>query len=110
MEYKVFDRTKPIGDFVPQPDDDMIVCRCEEITKGEIRKAIYDGMYTVNEIKRYLRPGMGLCQGLTCGRNVKDIVARELGIPARELEEATPRPPARPVTAIVYADCRGEEE
>lgn len=110
MEYKVFDRTKPIGDFVPQPDDDMIVCRCEEITKGEIRKAIYDGMYTVNEIKRYLRPGMGLCQGLTCGRNVKDIVARELGIPARDLEEATPRPPARPVTAIVYADCRGEEE
>lgn len=110
MEYKVFDRTKPIGDFVPQPDDDVIVCRCEEITKGEIRKAIYDGMYTINEIKRYLRPGMGLCQGLTCGKNVKDIVARELGIPARELEEATPRPPARPVTAIVYADCRGEEE
>ena len=34
MEYKVFDRTKPIGEFIPQPDDDMIVCRCEEITKG----------------------------------------------------------------------------
>lgn len=110
MEYKVFDRTKPIGEFVPQPDDDLIVCRCEEITKGEIRKAIYDGMYTINEIKRYLRTGMGLCQGLTCGRNVKDIVARELGIPSVDLEEATPRPPARPVSAGVYADCRGEEE
>lgn len=63
MEYKVFDRTKPIGEFVEGPDDDIIVCRCEEITKGEIRRAIYDGMYTVNEVKRYIRPGMGLCQG-----------------------------------------------
>lgn len=110
MGYKVFDRTKPIGEFMPQPDDDVIVCRCEEITKGEIRKAVYDGMYTVNEIKRYLRAGMGLCQGLTCGRNVKAIVARELGVLPGELEEATPRPPARPVTAMVYADCRGEED
>ncbi len=110
MEYKVFDRTKPIGEFIPKPDDDIIVCRCEEITKGEIRRAIYDGMYTINEIKRYLRAGMGLCQGLTCGRNVKDIIAKELGISSGDLEESTPRPPARPVTAKVYADCRGEEE
>ena len=110
MEYKVFDRTKPIGEFVEGPDDDIIVCRCEEITKGEIRRAIYDGMYTVNEVNRYIRPGMGLCQGLTCGRNVKEIIARELGMSPQELEESTPRPPARPVTAIVYADCRGEEE
>ena len=110
MEYKVFDRTKPIGDFQPQPDDDLIVCRCEEITKGEIRKAVYGGMYTVNEVKRYLRPGMGLCQGLTCGRNVKDIIARELGMMSKELEEATPRPPTRPVTAKTYADCREGEK
>lgn len=110
MEYKVFDRTKPVGEFTPRDDDDMIICRCEEITKGEIRKAIHEGMYTVNEIKRYLRAGMGLCQGLTCGRNVKDIVARELGLSPVNLEEATPRPPARPVTAKVYADCREEED
>jgi NAD(P)H-nitrite reductase large subunit len=44
---------------------DMIICRCEEITKGEIRRAIYDGMYTLTEIRRYLRTGMGLCQGQT---------------------------------------------
>ena len=108
MEFKVLDRTKPEGEFVPQPDDDLIICRYEEITKGEIRKAVYDGMYTLNEVKRYLRTGMGLCQGLTCGRNVRDIVARELGISPVELEETTPRPPARPVTAKVYADCREE--
>ena len=38
--------------FVAKDDDDMIICRCEEITKGEIRKAVYDGMRTTNEVKR----------------------------------------------------------
>ena len=44
--------------FVEREDDDMIICRCEEITKGEIRRAVYDGMRTTNEVKRYLRSGM----------------------------------------------------
>ena len=30
------DRSRDIGPFVPAPDDDMIICRCEEITKGSI--------------------------------------------------------------------------
>lgn len=99
-------RIKPEKEFVPMLDDNMIICRCEEITKGEIRRAIYDGMLTMNEIKRYLRPGMGLCQGLTCGRLVKDILARELGERASEIAAATARPPARPVTLEVFADNR----
>ncbi|MGN0484302.1 MAG: (2Fe-2S)-binding protein [Lachnospiraceae bacterium] len=85
-------------EFVPMPDDDMIICRCEEITKGEIRKAIHDGMYTMNEIKRFLRPGMGLCQGQTCSVHVKKILATELGIPVSEIEECTARAPMRPIT------------
>ena len=60
------DRNRELKPFVPQPDDDMIVCRCEEITKGEIRRAVHDGMFTLTEIRRYLRTGMGLCQGQTC--------------------------------------------
>ena len=31
------DRTRDLGPFVPAQDDDMIICRCEEVTKGEIR-------------------------------------------------------------------------
>ena len=65
--------------FVAKDDDDMIICRCEEITKGEIRKAVYDGMRTTNEVKRYLRAGMGLCQGQTCQRLVQGIIAALLG-------------------------------
>lgn len=91
-------REKVEKEFVSMPDDDLIICRCEEITKGEIRKAIHDGMYTMNEIKRYIRPGMGLCQGQSCGRNVKMIVAKELGIALDQVEECTARAPMRPIS------------
>ena len=32
---KVNDRSRDIGPFVPEPDDDRLICRCEEITKGK---------------------------------------------------------------------------
>jgi NAD(P)H-nitrite reductase large subunit len=44
-------------------DDNMIVCRCEEITVGEIKKAIKEGARDVVGVKRRVRAGMGLCQG-----------------------------------------------
>lgn len=98
------DRTRDIGEFVPQPDDDMLICRCEEVSKGEIRRAVHDGMYTITEIRRYLRCGMGLCQGQTCSRLVKGIVARELRISPEELEPATSRVPMRPTEMCVLAN------
>ncbi|HBN80615.1 MAG TPA: hypothetical protein DD433_04460, partial [Ruminococcaceae bacterium] len=64
---RLLDRNREIGAFVPQQDDDLIICRCEEITKGEIRRAVHEGMWTLTEVKRFLRAGMGLCQGQTCG-------------------------------------------
>lgn len=51
--HEVNDRSRDIGEFVPAPDDDMLICRCEEITKGEIRKAVHEGMWTMTEIRRY---------------------------------------------------------
>ena len=83
----VDDKLKEIGEYVPQPDDDMLVCRCEEVTKGEIRQAVHAGMFTIEEIRRFLRSGMGLCQGQTCGKLVKGIVARELKISPETLEK-----------------------
>lgn len=67
------DRSINIGEYIPAPDDDMLICRCEEITKGEIRRAVHDGMFTLTEIRRYLRTGMGLCQGQTCSKLVKAL-------------------------------------
>lgn len=103
---KVKDRSRDIGQYFPQSDDDMIICRCEEITKGEIRKAIYEGMHTISEIRRYLRTGMGLCQGQTCGKLVKGILAKELGVSPVELESAGARAPMRPVEMKVLGNER----
>ena len=101
---QVNDRSRDIGEFIEAPDDDMLICRCEEITKGEIRKAVHDGMWTMTEIRRYLRTGMGLCQGQTCSKLVKGIVARELGVSPAELEPATSRAPMRPTEMKILAN------
>ena len=96
------EKLKEIGPYVEAEDDGMLVCRCEEVTKGEIRRAVHDGMWTITEIRRYLRTGMGLCQGQTCARLVKGIVARELGVSPAELEPATARSPMRPIEMKVF--------
>ncbi|MCF8063418.1 MAG: (2Fe-2S)-binding protein [Deltaproteobacteria bacterium] len=81
----------------------MIICRCEEITKGEIKEAIRNGMTTLNGIKRVTRAGMGLCQGQTCQRLVSRILISELGLPPAEVEPSTARAPVRPVRLSVFA-------
>lgn len=101
---KVNDRSKTLSEFITESDDDMIICRCEEVTKGEIRRAVHDGMFTLTEIRRYLRSGMGLCQGQTCGILVKRIVAKELGISPMDLEPVVSRSPMRPIEMQVLGN------
>jgi NAD(P)H-nitrite reductase large subunit len=98
----VNDRSRDIGAFKPEPDDARVICRCEEITKGEIRRSVHDGMFTMHETRRFLRAGMGLCQGQTCAKLVRAIVARELGVPPASLDEAVSRAPMRPVDMEVF--------
>ena len=97
------EKLKEIGPFVPGADDDMLICRCEEVTKGEIRKAIHEGIVTMEEMRRYLRNGMGLCQGQTCGKLVKGIMARELHVRPTDIEPAVSRAPMRPIEMKVLA-------
>lgn len=64
-----------------------IICRCEQITEGEIvdvikRKA---GARTVDGVKRRARPGSGRCQGGFCAPRVMEILARELEIDITEV-------------------------
>ncbi len=86
-----------IKPFEPEPDDDLIVCRCEEITKGEIRKAIHQGLYKFPEVRRFTRCAMGLCQGRTCTKLVQSVVARELGCSFEDLQHPASRSPQRPL-------------
>ncbi len=102
-----WEKLKKIGPYVEAPDDDMLICRCEEVTKGEIRRAVHAGLFTIEEIRRFLRSGMGLCQGQTCGKLVKGIVARELGVSPLEIEPATSRAPMRPTEMKILAKDGG---
>lgn len=58
-----------------------IICRCENITEGEIVESINRplGARTVDGVKRRCRPGCGRCQGGFCGPRVQEIIARETG-------------------------------
>lgn len=79
-------------------NDDMLVCRCEEVTVGEIKKAIADGARDITGVKRRVRAGMGLCQGKTCEKLVQQILCAELGITPKEAGCSSARPPVRPIT------------
>ena len=83
--------------------DERIICRCEEITQAEIMEAIRSGRTTLNEIKRFTRAGMGLCQGRTCRDLVASILSRETKQPPAQLPPSTFRPPVRPVSVGVLA-------
>ncbi len=79
-------------------DDDVIVCRCEEITVGEIKQAIREGAVDVTGVKRRTRAGMGLCQGRTCEKIVVLLLTDELGFESSAIEPDSTRPPIVPMT------------
>lgn len=78
-------------------NEDVIVCRCEEITLGEIKKAIKKGAKTVTEVKRRTRAGMGLCQGRSCETIVQRLLSEELNLSPEEVQPARDRAPVRPI-------------
>jgi NAD(P)H-nitrite reductase large subunit len=57
-------------------ENDIIICRCEEVTEGEILAAIADGAASVKGVKIRTEAGMGLCQGRTCRRLISQLLAR----------------------------------
>ena len=64
-----------------------IVCRCEEVSRGEIEDALRSPLpvYTVDAVKRRVRPGMGRCQGGFCLPTVMRIIAQESGLPLEQV-------------------------
>lgn len=73
------------------PDYGKIICRCEEISKGEIIDALRSPLpvYTVDAIKRRVRPGMGRCQGSFCMPLVMKIIAEETGMKLEDIKKST---------------------
>ncbi|MCL1994482.1 MAG: (2Fe-2S)-binding protein [Spirochaetes bacterium] len=77
--------------------DNTIVCRCEDITLSELKKAINDGYRTIDEIKRVTRAGMGPCQGRCCRSLIAAELSRHYKIPMEEMPMPVFRPTVKPV-------------
>lgn len=77
--------------------DNTLVCRCEEVTLGEVREYIRKGYRTIDELKRISRIGMGPCQGRTCRQLLMQELSRAENVPMSELKMPTFRPPVKPV-------------
>jgi NADPH-dependent 2,4-dienoyl-CoA reductase/sulfur reductase-like enzyme len=84
--------------------DDTIVCRCEEVSAGEIRVAVEEGARQVTEVRAVTRAGMGLCQGRMCVPSVAGLLARWAGVSPETAGRLPPRLPARPVPIPVLTD------
>jgi NADPH-dependent 2,4-dienoyl-CoA reductase/sulfur reductase-like enzyme len=99
---------------VLNPPDDVIVCRCEEVTAMQIRRAVRLGAAGPNQAKAFLRCGMGPCQGRLCGPTVSAVMAAARGVPIAEIGTYRPRAPYKPITLGALAagaalDVTGEE-
>lgn len=72
------------------PDYGVIVCRCEEISKGEILDALNSPIPvpTIDGIKKRVRPGMGRCQGGFCMPLVTQIISAYTGVPTEDVRKA----------------------
>ncbi len=78
--------------------DDTILCRCEEVSAGDLRAAVRDGCRGPNQAKAFLRCGMGPCQGRMCGLPVTQTIAAASGLSPAETGSYRIRPPILPVT------------
>lgn len=88
---------QPAAEFLDPPDE-TLVCRCEEVTAGQIREFVALGCLGPNQTKAFGRPGMGPCQGRICGQSVSEIIARARGAAMEEVGAFRIRPPIKPVT------------
>jgi len=86
------DDIAPLDESLEVPlSDEAVVCRCERVTAGEIRKHIRSGVRDLNHLKVLTRAGFGACGGKTCSSLIERI-CREEGIPDEELTSFTDRP------------------
>ncbi|AEH50519.1 FAD-dependent oxidoreductase [Pseudothermotoga thermarum] len=102
------DYGQKVRSFKLKKVEEKIVCRCEEITEEQIEKAIEEGYTDYEELRRYLRLGMGPCGGRTCRSIVLSILARKAKKPVLENFQPSFRPPVMPVKMESIA--RGGEE
>ena len=80
-------------DSVPET---TIICRCEDVTAGDIEQAVKDKARDMNQLKHFTRLGMGPCQGKMCSMNAACLLRRQADLPPGDMR-LTPRAPIRPI-------------
>lgn len=97
------------ADRIP-PDDETIVCRCEEVTAGRIRRAVALGATGPNGVKSFERCGMGPCQGRMCALTVTEVIAQARGLSPTAIGHLRIRPPIKPITLAELASMPKSDE
>jgi len=101
---------KDAGILMQNENTEIMICRCEDITRQQVLDCIADGYRTIDEIKRVTRAGMGPCQGRTCRQLIAMELSRAYGVPMEDVLMPTFRPPTKPMSLGALADAHIEAE
>jgi NADPH-dependent 2,4-dienoyl-CoA reductase/sulfur reductase-like enzyme len=93
---------RPADNF-RQPEGDTLVCRCEEVTARQVRDTADMGCEGPNQMKAFLRCGMGPCQGRLCGLTVTELIAAQRKSTPSQVGYYRLRPPVKPITLAELA-------
>ncbi|MET3455595.1 NAD(P)/FAD-dependent oxidoreductase [Pseudomonas kilonensis] len=77
--------------------DHLMICRCEEVSAGDIRRVVGEGHWEINRVKAHCRVGMGRCQGRMCGAAAAEIIACESGRAVSSIGRLRAQAPIKPV-------------
>jgi NADPH-dependent 2,4-dienoyl-CoA reductase/sulfur reductase-like enzyme len=96
----------PVAQIRAQPDETML-CRCENVTIGEVRQAMARalGPVEVNRVKAMTRCGMGRCQGRVCGPALQEIVAGISGLDGASAGRLRGQAPVKPIALAAAGDA-----
>ncbi|AWV04428.1 FAD/NAD(P)-binding oxidoreductase [Burkholderia sp. JP2-270] len=84
--------------------DDTILCRCEGVSVGELRRVIRDeGACDANRAKAFSRVGMGRCQGRYCGHAGAEVIAAAAGVPLEAVGRLRGQAPVKPLPVALRA-------
>ena len=89
---------EPLSGMASLVANETLVCRCEEVTWGEVLTAWNDGADNLYGIKLWTRIGMGRCQGRICGDALAALLADKFNANQEQLLFNQPRLPIRPVS------------
>ncbi|RLM23416.1 hypothetical protein BIY29_10440 [Brenneria alni] len=93
----------PVPQAADQPEDRVMICRCEQISAGDIRSAAKMGCSGANQLKAFTRCGMGACQGRMCGQNAAQLLAHAQQRKMQDVGYQRARFPLKPITLAELA-------